>query len=190
MCMYIYMCGWVWLCVLCTCMCDVYAYVLAMWNDITLYDNLHSCLQNGLETKFHTLLWYTKWGNYTWCSADHGEFSIPIHQTDNSRPLKYPVTGALVVPSPTPFMGVTRNWYITLVLVLLSTMKLNSGMLTKKVLNRVLSTVTSTRYQMSGSTPVISKLNGAFQTRWITWPRDWDLRLLTASSRPTENCKK
>ena len=40
-----------------------------------------------------------------------------IKVINNSRPLKYPVTGALVVPFPAPFMGVTLNSYITLVLV-------------------------------------------------------------------------
>jgi len=36
----------------------------------------------------------------------------------NSRPLKNPETGALVDPFPARFLGVTRNSYITLVLVL------------------------------------------------------------------------
>ena len=63
-------------------------------------------------------------------------------------------------------------------------------MVPEELLKGLLSTAMSTWYQMSGSTPVISKVNGAFQVRRITWPRDSLLRLLTTSSRPTENCKK
>ena len=117
-------------------------------------------------------------------------FSVTALQTKNSRPLKYPVTGTLVVPSPAPFMGVTWNSYTTLLLVSLYSfiVKLNSEMLTTLLIEEVLkgapASVMSTRYQMSGSTPVMSKLNGASQVRWITGPRQSVLRLLTTSSRP------
>ena len=72
-----------------------------------------------------------------------------------------------------------------------ATVKLNSGMLTTfmkwYVLKETSTTVTLTRYQMSGSTPVMFKLNGASQVRWIIWPRDSVARLLTASSSPAKD---
>ena len=58
-----------------------------------------------------------------------------LKNNNNLRPMKYPVTGALVVPFPAPLMGVTLNWYITLMLALLC-VKLNSGVLTKSVLTK------------------------------------------------------
>ena len=112
---------------------------------------------------------------------------------NNSRPVKYPVIKSLCLPFPAPFMGVTWNSYITLLLVSLYSflVKLNSEMLTTLVIEKVLkgapASVMSTRYQISGSTPVMSKLNGASQVRRKFWQRNLLLRLVTASSRPAED---
>ena len=57
---------------------------------------------------------------HTHAHAQYSHASMGLAQArpnKYSRPIKYPVTGALVVPFPAPFIGVTRNMYITLVLV-------------------------------------------------------------------------
>ena len=95
-----------------------------------MYVIVHSILQGQrVAVSVHGYSFMVKWGNT--CRVPTSPFDkfvsylphgcsftrLGYNKVYNSRPVKYPVTGALVVPFPAPFMGVTWNSYTALVLV-------------------------------------------------------------------------